>query len=44
MRSVAFDIFDRQHQAYSPLNFDDRLENVGESDLQTVLPFAPEST
>jgi hypothetical protein len=43
VRSVAFDILDQQHQRYSPLSFDDRLEQVGSSDLQTTLPFTPDA-
>ena len=40
VRSVAFDIFHRQ---YSPLSFDDRLEQVGDSELQVNLPFIPDA-
>jgi predicted ATPase len=43
VRSVAFDILDQQHQRYSPLSFDDRLEQVGASDLQTTLRFTPDA-
>jgi len=43
VRSVAFDILDQRHQRYSPLSFDDRLEQVGASDLQATLPFTSES-
>ena len=43
VRSVAFDIFDQRHQPYSPLSFDDRLEHVGDSELQTNFPFNSEA-